>query len=241
MIKLENLSFKYKDTIVLEDINLTINKGESIALIGPNGSGKTTLLKILNGILIPTKGKYILDDEEITKKNLENTLFSKKFHKKIGFVFQNSDVQLFCPDVYDEIAFGTIQMGLSEEEIDIRVNDCLKLLNIEKLKYKESYKLSGGEKKRVTIASVLALNPEILILDEPLNEIDPKGKKFIKELLIELNKSGKTIICSTHEFEYIKGIFNRAIVFSENHRIIKDSNFNNVLSDKKFLKDNNII
>ncbi|ELC8454660.1 energy-coupling factor ABC transporter ATP-binding protein [Clostridium perfringens] len=241
MIKLENLSFKYKDTIVLEDINLTINKGESIALIGPNGSGKTTLLKILNGILIPTKGKYILDDEEITKKNLENTLFSKKFHKKIGFVFQNSDVQLFCPDVYDEIAFGPIQMGLSEEEIDIRVNDCLKLLNIEKLKYKESYKLSGGEKKRVTIASVLALNPEILILDEPLNEIDPKGKKFIKELLIELNKSGKTIICSTHEFEYIKGIFNRAIVFSENHRIIKDSNFNNVLSDKKFLKDNNII
>ncbi|MCX0365019.1 energy-coupling factor ABC transporter ATP-binding protein [Clostridium perfringens] len=241
MIKLENLSFKYKDAIVLEDINLTINKGESIALIGPNGSGKTTLLKILNGILIPTKGKYILDDEEITKKNLENTLFSKKFHKKIGFVFQNSDVQLFCPDVYDEIAFGPIQMGLSEEEIDIRVNDCLKLLNIEKLKYKESYKLSGGEKKRVTIASVLALNPEILILDEPLNEIDPKGKKFIKELLIELNKSGKTIICSTHEFEYIKGIFNRAIVFSENHRIIKDSNFNNVLSDKKFLKDNNII
>ncbi|WP_447410513.1 energy-coupling factor ABC transporter ATP-binding protein [Clostridium perfringens] len=241
MIKLENLSFKYKDTIVLEDINLTINKGESIALIGPNGSGKTTLLKILNGILIPTKGKYILDDEEITKKNLENNLFSKKFHKKIGFVFQNSDVQLFCPDVYDEIAFGPIQMGLSEEEIDIRVNDCLKLLNIEKLKYKESYKLSGGEKKRVTIASVLALNPEILILDEPLNEIDPKGKKFIKELLIELNKSGKTIICSTHEFEYIKGIFNRAIVFSENHRIIKDSNFNNVLSDKKFLKDNNII
>ncbi|EJT6665876.1 ABC transporter ATP-binding protein [Clostridium perfringens] len=241
MIKLENLSFKYKDAIVLEDINLTINKGESIALIGPNGSGKTTLLKILNGILIPTKGKYILDDEEITKKNLENNLFSKKFHKKIGFVFQNSDVQLFCPDVYDEIAFGPIQMGLSEEEIDIRVNDCLKLLNIEKLKYKESYKLSGGEKKRVTIASVLALNPEILILDEPLNEIDPKGKKFIKELLIELNKSGKTIICSTHEFEYIKGIFNRAIVFSENHRIIKDSNFNNVLSDKKFLKDNNII
>ncbi|MDK0708415.1 ABC transporter ATP-binding protein [Clostridium perfringens] len=241
MIKLENLSFKYKDGIVLEDINLTINKGEAIALIGPNGSGKTTLLKILNGILIPTKGKYILDEEEITKKKLEDNLFSKRFHKKIGFIFQNSDVQLFCPDVYDEIAFGPMQMGLSEEEIDIRVNDCLKLLSIEKLRHKESYKLSGGEKKRVAIASVLALNPEILVLDEPLNEIDPKGKKFIKELLVALNKSGKTIICSTHEFEYIKDVFNRAIVFSEEHKIIRDDTFNNVCSDKQFLEDNNII
>lgn len=241
MIKLENLSFKYKDAIVLEDINLTINKGEAIALIGPNGSGKTTLLKILNGILIPTKGKYILDEEEITKKKLADNLFSKKFHKKIGFIFQNSDVQLFCSDVYDEIAFGPMQMGLSEEEIDIRVNDCLKLLSIEKLRHKESYKLSGGEKKRVAIASVLALNPEVLVLDEPLNEIDPKGKKFIKELLVELNKSGKTIICSTHEFEYIKDVFNRAIVFSEEHKIIRDDTFNNVCSDKQFLEDNNII
>ncbi|MDC4242378.1 MULTISPECIES: energy-coupling factor ABC transporter ATP-binding protein [Bacillota] len=241
MIKLENLSFKYKDRIVLEDINLNINKGEAIALIGPNGSGKTTLLKILNGILIPTKGKYILDEEEITKKKLEDNLFSKRFHKKIGFIFQNSDVQLFCPDVYDEIAFGPMQMGLSEEEIDIRVNDCLKLLSIEKLRHKESYKLSGGEKKRVAIASVLALNPEVLVLDEPLNEIDPKGKKFIKELLVELNKSGKTIICSTHEFEYIKDVFNRAIVFSEEHKIIRDDTFNNVCSDKQFLEDNNII
>ncbi|WP_300259476.1 ABC transporter ATP-binding protein [Clostridium sp.] len=241
MIKLEDLSFKYKDEIVLEDINLTINKGEAIALIGPNGSGKTTLLKILNGILLPSKGKYILDGEEITKKNLEDNLFSKRFHKKIGFIFQNSDVQLFCPDVYDEIAFGPMQMGLSKEEIDVRVNDCLKLLSIEKLKYKESYKLSGGEKKRVAIASVLALNPEILVLDEPLNEIDPKGKKFIRELLIELNKSGKTIICSTHEFEYIKDVFNRAIVFSDDHKIIRDDNFNNVCSDKQFLEDNNII
>lgn len=241
MIKLEDLSFKYKDEIVLEDINLTINKGEAIALIGPNGSGKTTLLKILNGILFPSRGKYILDGEEITKKNLEDNLFSKRFHKKIGFIFQNSDVQLFCPDVYDEIAFGPMQMGLSKEEIDVRVNDCLKLLSIEKLKYKESYKLSGGEKKRVAIASVLALNPEILVLDEPLNEIDPKGKKFIRELLIELNKSGKTIICSTHEFEYIKDVFNRAIVFSDDHKIIRDDNFNNVCSDKQFLEDNNII
>lgn len=241
MIKLENLSFRYKDEIVLEDINLTINKGEAIALIGPNGSGKTTLLKILNGILTPIEGKYILDEEEITKKKLEDNLFSKRFHKKIGFIFQNSDVQLFCSDVYDEIAFGPMQMGLSEEEIDIRVNDCLKLLSIEKLKHKESYKLSGGEKKRVAIASVLALNPEILVLDEPLNEIDPKGKKFIKELLVTLNKSGKTIICSTHEFEYIKDVFNRAIVFSNEHKIIKDDTFNNVCLDKQFLEDNNII
>jgi len=241
MIKLENVHFSYKDKIALRDINIEIKEGESVALIGPNGCGKSTLLKILNGILNPKEGKYIFDDDDITEKKLSDSAFSKSFHKRIGFIFQNSNSQLFCSTVYDEVAFGPRQMGLREEQVQSRVNDCLELLNIKDIKDREPYNLSGGEKKRVAIASVLSLNPEILVLDEPLNEIDPKGKKFISELLIKLNESGKTIICSTHEFGYIKGVFKRGIVFSEDNHVIKDDDFENILEDIDFLEKNNIL
>lgn len=241
MIRLENLQFSYKDEVALKDINIKINEGESVALIGPNGCGKSTLLKILNGILIVKKGKYMFYEDEITEKKLNDSKFSKKFHKKIGFIFQNSNAQLFCSTVYDEVAFGPRQMGIDEEEVRNRVMDCLELLDIEDIKDREPYNLSGGEKKRVAIASVLSLNPEVLVLDEPLNEIDPKGKRFIRELLIKLNESGKTIICSTHEFGYIKGVFKRGIVFSENHEVIRDDNFTKILDDVEFLEKNNIL
>ncbi|MDI9215572.1 MULTISPECIES: ABC transporter ATP-binding protein [Clostridium] len=241
MIKLENIQFSYKDKIVLENINIKIKEGESVAIIGPNGCGKSTLLKLLNGLLIPKEGKYIFCGDEITNKKLNNNIFSKKFHKKIGFVFQDYNTQLFCQTVYDDVAFGPRQMGLTEDEIRNRVNDCLELLGIKHIADRVPYNLSGGEKKKVVIASVLSLNPEVLVLDEPLNEIDPRGKKFLKELLIKLNEIGKTIICSTHEFEYINGVFKRGIVFSEDHSIIRDDDFEKILEDKEFLEKNNII
>ncbi|MDU1054954.1 ABC transporter ATP-binding protein [Clostridium baratii] len=241
MIKLENLQYSYKDKVALKDINIKINEGESVALIGPNGCGKSTLLKILNGILTVKKGKYMFCDDEITEKKLTDSKFSKKFHKKIGFIFQNSNAQLFCSTVYDEVAFGPRQMGIDEDKVRNRVMDCLELLDIEAIKDREPYNLSGGEKKRVAIASVLSLNPEVLVLDEPLNEIDPKGKRFLRELLIKLNESGKTIICSTHEFGYIKGVFKRGIVFSENHEVIRDDDFTKILEDVEFLEKNNIL
>lgn len=241
MIRLEDVSFKYKNKVALNKIDINIEEGESIAIIGPNGSGKSTLLKLLNGIIFASQGKYFFDETEISEERIKDNKFSKAFHKKIGFVFQNSDTQLFCSTVFEEIAFGPIQMGLSNEDIEKRVNGCLKMLNIEKVKDEHPYNLSGGEKKRVAIASVLALNPEVLVLDEPMNGIDPKGKKFLKELLIMLNKSGKTIICATHDFEYVEGIFKRGIVFSENHNIIRDGRYENIIKDKQFLEEHNII
>lgn len=240
MIELKNVTFKYRDREALSDVNIKIQSGEAIALIGPNGSGKSTFLKILNGIAFPQEGNYYFESNEITEKRLNDSEFSKCFHKKIGFVFQNSDTQLFCSTVYEEIAFGPRQMGFSEEEVNKRVYDCLKLLNIEKIKHEAPYNLSGGEKKRVAIACVLSMNPEVITLDEPMNGIDPKGKKFLRELMIKLNSAGKTIICSTHDFEYVEGIFKRAIVFSEEHKVIRDDEYNNVISDEKFLIDNNI-
>ena len=241
MIKLEDISFTYKNKLALDKVNVHIKEGECIAIIGPNGSGKSTFLKLLNAIIFPSKGKYIFDKVEINENYLKDNKILKLFHKRLGFVFQNSDTQLFCSTVFEEIAFGLMQMELPEEEVNKRVNDCLKLLNIEKLIEEHPYNLSGGEKKRVAIASVLAMNPEIIILDEPMNGIDPKGKKFLRDLLIALNKSGKTIICATHDFEYVEGIFNRAIVFSEENKIIRDDKYENIIKDEKFLREYNII
>lgn len=240
MIKIKDLTYQYENFNALSDIFLEISEGESVALIGPNGSGKSTLLKVLNGLVFSNKGTYTFFNEEINEKKLKDNLFSKKFHQKMGFVFQNSDVQLFCPLVYEEVAFGPMQMSLTKEEVNMRTNDCLKLLNIEHLKHRVPYHLSGGEKKRVAIASILAMNPEVLILDEPMNGLDPKSKKFLKELFIKLNNAGKTIICATHDFEYVQEVFKRAIVFSEEHKIIRDGNYEEIIKDEDFLKKHNI-
>lgn len=240
MIELKNIDFCYGDAPALKDINIQINKGESIALIGPNGSGKSTLLKLINAIVFPQKGTYILEDKEINEKLLQDNSALKHLHKKVGFVFQNSEAQLFCATVYDEIAFGPRQMGLNEDEVNLRTMDCLKLLNIEKLKDRAPYNLSGGEKRKVAIASVLSLNPEVLVLDEPMNGLDPKTKRFLRELILKLNLSGKTILCSTHDFEYIEGIFKRALVFSKEHNIIRDGNYDEIIKDEEFLIKQNI-
>lgn len=242
MIDIKNISYAYENNILaLKNVNLHIDEGEAIALLGVNGSGKSTLMKIINGLISPSSGSYVLCGEEITEKKLRNEQFTKLFHKRLGFVFQNSEVQLFCSNVYDEIAFGPRQMGMNEDEVKKRVNDTMILLNIEELEDRQPYHLSGGEKKKVAIASVVVLNPEVYILDEPMNGLDPKTKRFLREFIITLNKAGKTIICSTHDFEYVKQVFKRAIVFSSNHTIIRDSDYEEIMEDRKFLYENNII
>lgn len=242
MIKIDDLNYSYDNKIkALNHINLEILKGDSVAFIGPNGSGKSTLLKLLNGLVFSQSGKYHFNSEEINEKKLHKSDFSKAFHSKIGFVFQNSEVQLFCSKVSEEIAFGLRQMNFNSEEIDKRVFDVAKLLNIENLMDREPYHLSGGEKKKVAIASVLAMNPMVLVLDEPLNGLDPKTKRFIRELLIKLNEGGKTILCSTHDFHYVQGVFKRAVVFGADHKIIRDGDYEEIINDVDFLEKNNIL
>jgi cobalt/nickel transport system ATP-binding protein len=242
MIEIKNVSFSYAEGIAaLKDINIQIKAGEAIAFIGPNGSGKSTFMKLINGLVSQDLGTYVFDGLEINEKKLQDTKFSKAFHKRVGFIFQNSEVQLFCSNVYDEIAFGVRQMGMGEEEVKKRAIDIMKLLNIEELKGRQPYHLSGGEKRKVAIACVLVMNPEVLVFDEPMNGLDPKTKRFLRDLMITLNKAGKTILCSTHDFDYVKEIFSRAVVFSNAHTIIRDGDYNEILADTKFLLDNNII
>lgn len=241
MIALKDVSYSYEGCAALKKINLHIGKGESVALMGVNGSGKSTLLKLLNGIIFPDGGEYRFDGETITQKKMQDAAFSKRFHQRIGFVFQNSDTQLFCSDVYDEIAFGPRQMGMRETDVESRVQDCLALLNIEDFRHRQPYHLSGGEKKKVAIACVLALNPEVLIFDEPLNGLDPRTQRWFVSFLIKLHEAGKTLISSTHDLEMVQEIADRAILFGEDHTIAADKPAQELLEDIDLLKKVNLI
>ena len=219
MIKLEHINYSYKNITALKDINLEIQDNECFVIMGNNGCGKSTLLKILNGLLYPTSGTYTLDNTIINKEYLENNQNSKSFHQHIGFIFQNADAQLFCPNVYEEIAFGPNQMNLSKEEVEQRVNDVCDLLEINHLKDRSPYELSGGEKRKVTIASVLSMNPDILVLDEPIASLDKKSQDFLLQLFLELKKTSKTMIITTHDETFAKKIADKIIIINDNHEL----------------------
>ena len=241
MIEIKDVSFSYEGDNALNHISLNIEDGETVALMGSNGCGKSTLLKLINGIISPDSGQYKFDNQEITHKKLQDPKFGKLFHQKIGFVFQNSDTQLFCSVVYDEIAFGPRQMGMNEIDVDKRVNDCLTLLNIQDLRNRTPYHLSGGEKRKVAIACVLSLNPDVLVLDEPMNGLDPRTQRWLVEFLVQLSKAGKTLITSTHNLELVSEISNRAILFDETHKIVADMPTEKLLEDIELLKKVNLV
>jgi len=241
MIDIKDVYYSYEGVSALNGITLQIDKGEAIALMGPNGSGKSTLLKLINGIISPDEGVYKFDNLDITHKKLQDSKFAKGLHQKVGFVFQNSDTQLFCADVFEEIAFGPRQMGFDEQEIEKRVNDCLALLDIQEFKNRSPYHLSGGEKRKVAIACVLSLNPEVLVLDEPMNGLDPRTQRWLVEFLIDLNKAGKTLITSTHNLELVQEISSRAILFDEYHKIVADMPTARLLENIDLLKEVNLV
>ena len=220
IINLSHISYNYEEVSALNDISLEIYAGELIFFTGPNGCGKSTLFKLLNGLIFPTKGEYYFDNKKIDKNTLQDNIFTKNFHKRIGYIFQNPDVQLFNATVYDEIAFGPRQMNLDEEIIHQRVNELLIYLNIQHLKDRPPYHLSGGEQKKVALAAILALNPDVLMIDEPLNGLDNKTRQWFKEFLIDFIKANKTILISTHEQELLSLPHSRIIKFNDKHTIL---------------------
>lgn len=241
MIELKNISYSYEEHTALNNINLTIRKGESVSLLGANGSGKSTLMKLINGLIIPDSGTYLFDGKEISTKSLKDVKFSKQFHQQIGFIFQNSDMQLFCSNVFDEVAFGLRQMGYDENMVEERVNSCLSLLELQNFKDRQPYHLSGGEKKKVAIASILAMNPDVLVLDEPMNGLDPKTERWLAEFFIDLLNSGKTLIVSTHNLELVQEISKRVVLFDSLHSIAADMETDQLLDNVELLKRVNLV
>lgn len=220
IINLSHISYNYEEVSALNDISLEIYAGELIFFTGPNGCGKSTLFKLLNGLIFPTKGEYYFDNKKIDKNTLQDNIFAKNFHKRIGYIFQNPDVQLFNATVYDEIAFAPRQMNLNEEIIHQRINELLIYLNIQHLQDRPPYHLSGGEQKKVALAAILALNPDVLMIDEPLNGLDNKARQWFKDFLIDFIKANKTILISTHEQELLSLPHSRIIKFNDEHTIL---------------------
>ena len=204
MIKLDDICFAYDSTPVLKHFSTEIADGEFVVIKGDNGCGKSTLLNIINALEFAEIGTYTFDGTVIDKKAMKNEQFAKAFHQKIGYVFQNTDAQLFCSSVYDEIAFAPRQMQLDEAEIAKRVDDMLKLTGTEHLKERAPFHLSMGEKKKVAVASVLAMKPQVLILDEPMNFLDKKSSEWLVEFLNQMHSVGKTIIIVSHTDDFDK-------------------------------------
>ena len=209
MLEVKNIKYSYNsDYQALKGVSLKVEKGEMVALLGKNGAGKSTLFLHLNGIYEPDEGKVFIDGEELKydKKSL------LKFRQKVGIVFQNPDDQIFAPTVEEDVAFGPLNLGLSMEEVQDRVEEALDRVGMSGFEKTAPHHLSGGQKKRVAIAGILAMKPEIMVLDEPTAGLDPQGVTNLVKLLKELNDEGITIVISTHEVDLVPDYANRVFV-----------------------------
>ena len=219
LIQLDKASFAYDGHVALRYIDLVVSRGETVVLQGPNGCGKSTLLKMINGLIFPEEGAYLFDGQRVDASSMKDRTFSALLHQRIGFVFQDADVQLFCGSVREEIEFGPLQMGLSDEEAGRRADDILRLMDITHLADRPPYHLSGGEKKKVAIACVLSMNPEVLTFDEPLAGLDQKSQRWLTDFLKQLHDAGKTLIISTHDDALAEELADRIVRMNENHCI----------------------
>jgi cobalt/nickel transport system ATP-binding protein len=242
LLTLDDVAFSYLGRFpALDGVSLRVQRGEKVALLGANGCGKSTLLKVLDGLMFPDAGRYTAFGEAVTEDKLEDEQFNTAFRSRIGFVFQNSEAQVFSPTVREEIAFGPLSMALSRDQAEARVVDTLDLLEITDLADRAPYQLSGGQKKRVAIASVLAMNTQVLLFDEPTSSLDPRTQQWLMELIVELNASGKTIVLATHDLNTLEMLADRCIVLSEEHRVAGEGTPDDILGNRELLIDANLI
>ncbi len=205
----------------LEDASLEITQGQKIALLGANGSGKSTLLKLLDGLYLPTSGTLTAFEVALSQELLEDEAYSFAFRRRVGLVFQDPDVQLFSPTVWDDVVFGPLHVGLSAAEVRTRAQEAMALLGIEKLAERPPHRLSGGEKKKVALASVLALRPEVLLLDEPTASLDPRSQANLIDFLYQLNASQDvTLVTATHDLQIVSEMADWVYVFGEGHQMV---------------------
>ena len=226
MIEIRNLTFAYeKDNPVLKDISFTAQDGECIGLIGANGAGKSTLMKVMLGLL-DGSGSVIVDGTPVT----QNTL--AEIRRKLGFVLQNSDSQMFMPTVHDDMLFGLLNYGMKREEAKKKVSQVLDTLHISYLKDRYNHRISGGEKRMAAIATVLAMEPSVLLMDEPTSALDPKNRRMIINTIRSLKQ---TRIITSHDLDMILDTCSRVILIDEG-RIIKDGTAEEILKDRELLE-----
>ena len=237
---LNEVTFDYEGIPAIRNLSLHVEQGERIALLGANGSGKSTLLRILDGLYLPVSGSVKFRGEELSPAKLKSNGYALTFRRQVALVFQNPDVQLFNPTVFDEVAYGPLQLRWDKEQLIRRVEETLALMGVAHLKDRPPYRLSGGEKKRVALASVLVLDPEVLLLDEPTATLDPKSQSQIVDLIQQWKGTNKTVVTATHQLEIVEDIADRVFVL-EAGAVIAAGTPSEILSHEELLLRANLV
>jgi len=214
---LHDVSYRYRDSTAIDRLTLDIGIGERIALLGANGSGKSTLLRLLDALYFPTSGTLCALGETLTEAAFQDPRFASRFRRRVGYVFQDADVQLFSPTVFDELAFGPLQLEWPRDMIRAKVGEMLEAMAISHLARRPPHRLSGGEKKRVALASVLITEPDILLLDEPTTGLDPQSQSQVIDLLASWRGGHRTVITATHDLDIVEDIADGCIVLETGH------------------------
>lgn len=227
MIEFRHVDFSYeKDRPVLRDLSFRIEKGESVGLIGANGAGKSTVMKLLLGLLTPSSGEILVDGVRVEKKTLP------EIRRKLGFVLQNSDNQMFMPTVYEDMIFAPLNYGLSREEAERRVDAVLEKLGLQELKHRHNHRISGGEKRMAAIATILAMEPEAVLMDEPSSALDPYNRRLVINTIRELRQ---TKLITSHDLDMILDTCERVILLSGG-AVAADGPADQILRDRALLE-----
>lgn len=227
--------FRYGDVPALDGLSLSIAAGTRVALLGANGSGKSTLLRMLDGLAFPQEGSIRFEGEPLTEARMNDDGFALGFRRRVGFLFQSSDVQLFNPTVFDEIAFGPLQLGWDESRTRAGVAKAMDLLDIAGLEDRSPHRLSGGEKKRVALAAVLVIEPEVLLLDEPTAALDPRGQSAVIDVLSNWRGSARTVVTTTHDLGIVEDVADHCVILHEG-RVAAMGPPNVLLEDEDLLR-----
>jgi len=242
VFRLKDIDYSYLGRYpALREVRLDIRKGERAAIIGANGSGKSTLLHMLGGLIFPEKGVIEWSGTRLEEGSFREAGFNHLFRSKVGLVFQNPDVQLFCPTVKEEIMFGPLNFGFDKKEIAKRFESVAELFGLKEVADRMPHQLSIGEKRKVAMASVLISGPDTLLLDEPTAGLDPKTSRDLIGLLNKYHAEGKTVITATHDMHIVEEIADIVHVFGRDKRIIESAIPAEIMADTRFLAENNLI
>jgi cobalt/nickel transport system ATP-binding protein len=240
VFEVHDVGYRYRDTTALNGLSLTVLTGQRVALMGANGSGKSTLLRILDALYFAESGSVRFYGGPLTEERFRDDKFALEFRRRVGLVFQNPDAQLFNPTVFDELAFAPLQLRWSKERILDRVHETLDRMEITHLKDRAPHRLSGGEKKRVALASTLILDPDVLLLDEPTDALDPKSQSQIIDLLVGWGGGAKTVVTATHDLDIVEDIADTCFIF-QGGKILAERAPGDLLRDEPLLRRSSLI